>query len=366
MERTFEDHLAVREMTPLLIGLAGPSGCGKTYSALRLANGIQRVSGGKIFGIDTEGRRMLHYADEFNFQHVPFNPPFGSLDYLLAIRYCAEHGAHIVIVDSMSHEHEGSGGYLELHAAEEERLQGNAAARFAAWQVPSKERNHLIQGILQLPLTFVFCFRSKEKLKPGKEDGKSVMRELGWMPIGGQAFLYEMTVCCLLPPNARGTPSWKTEDFSEEQALWIKKGKAFDGLFKQKQQLTEEIGEAMAKWATGGKPYLAGALPALPVHQEILKPKTGPDESEPCPVCKTNVPRCRECRYTMVFVPSGITRKLHEVYSAFWSCPNHCKDSKDRRKNTNVRAADQHAILTGAPPTIKKSDSDDLLQNIHS
>src|SRR6266849_4599710 len=77
MARKFEDRPAVREATPLLIGLVGPSNSGKTFSALRLATGIQRVSGGDIWGIDTESRRMLHYADKFKFRHVPFGAPFG-------------------------------------------------------------------------------------------------------------------------------------------------------------------------------------------------------------------------------------------------------------------------------------------------
>ena len=46
--RTFEDRPATRDKVPLLVGLMGPSGSGKTFSALRLATGIQTVSGGDI------------------------------------------------------------------------------------------------------------------------------------------------------------------------------------------------------------------------------------------------------------------------------------------------------------------------------
>ena len=77
MGRTFEDREAVREQVPLLVGLMGPSGGGKTFSALRLATGFQRVSGGDIFVIDTEARRALHYADRFKFRHIAFPAPFG-------------------------------------------------------------------------------------------------------------------------------------------------------------------------------------------------------------------------------------------------------------------------------------------------
>jgi predicted ABC-type transport system involved in lysophospholipase L1 biosynthesis ATPase subunit len=91
--RTFGDKPAVREKTPLLVGLVGPSGTGKTFSALRLAAGVQRVSGGDVFVVDTEARRALHYADRFKFRHVQFDAPFGPLDYLAAIEHCVRKGA---------------------------------------------------------------------------------------------------------------------------------------------------------------------------------------------------------------------------------------------------------------------------------
>jgi ABC-type dipeptide/oligopeptide/nickel transport system ATPase subunit len=91
-QRKFDDVPAVRESVPLLIGLMGPSGSGKTYSALRLATGIQEVTGGDIYFIDSEARRALHYADSFKFKHVQLDPPFGSLDYLAAIEHCVKQG----------------------------------------------------------------------------------------------------------------------------------------------------------------------------------------------------------------------------------------------------------------------------------
>src|SRR4051812_34294852 len=122
--RTFDDRPATREKTPILVGLVGPSGTGKTYSALRLAAGFQRVSGGETYLIDTEARRALHYAEKFTFRHRAFGAPFSPLDYLSAIEHCVKKGATTIIVDSMSHEHEGPGGVLEMHTAEHARLGG--------------------------------------------------------------------------------------------------------------------------------------------------------------------------------------------------------------------------------------------------
>ena len=120
--RQFHSTTAVRESVPLLIGLMGCSSSGKTFSALRLATGIQRVTGGDIYVIDTESRRALHYADQFKFEHVAFDAPFGSLDYLAAMKFCADRGAKVIVIDSMSHEHSGPGGYLLTQEAELDRM----------------------------------------------------------------------------------------------------------------------------------------------------------------------------------------------------------------------------------------------------
>src|SRR5258708_34193941 len=145
LQRKFDDKPAVREQVPLLIGRMGPSGSGKTYSALRLATGIHEVTGGEIYVIDTEARRALHYAEQFKFRHVQFDAPFGSLDYLAAIRHCVAKGAKVIVIDSMSHEHSGPGGYLLTQEAEVQRMAGDDYAKrervkMAGWIKPSNYR----------------------------------------------------------------------------------------------------------------------------------------------------------------------------------------------------------------------------------
>ncbi len=257
--RQFESHPAVRAEVPLLIGLMGPSGGGKTLSALRLARGIQRIRGGDICYIDTEADRALHYAppfkfagEEFRFQHVPFRAPFGSLDYLSAIRYCVEQKrASVVVVDSMSHEHEGEGGYLLTQEAELQRIAGDnqekrERAKFTAWIKPAAHRRHLINGLLQLKSTFIFCFRAKEKTKP-VTGGKPI--DLGWMPIAGEEFLFEMTVTALLLPRADGVPTWHSEKSGE--SMMMKLPEQFRDLFARREPISEAHGVAMAEWARG-------------------------------------------------------------------------------------------------------------------
>lgn len=260
--RTFEAKPAVRESVPLLVGLMGPSGGGKTYSALRLATGIQRIAGGDIYGIDTEARRMLHYADRFRFKHIQFDAPFGSLDYLAAIRQCVKAGAGVVIVDSMSHEHEGPGGLLDYHDRELDRIAGDDhgkrdRVKMLAWQKPKSARQQMISGILQLNANFIFCFRAKEKLKivPGKQPVPQ-----GFMPIAGEELVFEMTVNCLLLPHADGVPAWRSDQVGER--MMMKLPEQFREIFAKEQPLSESIGEKLAAWAKGGATGTATAAPA--------------------------------------------------------------------------------------------------------
>ncbi len=259
MTRTFTALPAVRESVPLLIGLTGPSGGGKTFSALRLATGIQTVTGGDIYAVDTEARRMLHYADKFKFRHLQFDAPFGSLDYLAAIRHCAEQGAKVIIVDSMSHEHEGPGGLLDYQAREFERLGSRDAVKMLAWQKPKAARQQLLNGILQIPANFIFCFRAKEKIK--MTGGKVVPQ--GFMPIAGEEFVFEMTVNALLMPHADGVPTWQSDEPGER--MMMKLPEQFRTVFAERRPLSEEIGRELAAWAAGG------SSPADETFDAILK-----------------------------------------------------------------------------------------------
>lgn len=244
--RTFASKPATRERTPILVGLIGPSGTGKTYSALRLAAGFQRVNGGDTYVIDTEARRALHYADRFRFVHVPFGAPFSPLDYLDAVNYCVGKGATTIIIDSMSHEHEGPGGVLEWHANAHAEMGGNPKTSMLAWQKPKAARRRLINSLLQVPCNFIFCFRAKEKMKmvPGKDPVP-----LGFMPIAGEEFVFEMTLKCLLLPGANGFPTWAPGNQGEK--MMVKLPEQFRGLFESQPQLTEDIGEKLATWAAG-------------------------------------------------------------------------------------------------------------------
>jgi hypothetical protein len=285
-DRKFAVSDAKRERVPLLIGLTGPSGGGKTFSALRLATGIQTVTGGDIYFIDTESRRALHYADKFKFKHVPFEAPFGSLDYLAALQFCVKSGAGVVIVDSMSHEHEGPGGMVDLHDQIVDRMAGNDYAKrervkMLAWSDPKQKRRALINGILQLNANFIFCFRAKNTSKPVKgNNGKTEVQQMGFMPIAGEEFVFEQTLNALLLPGAGGVPTWSSNEIGER--TMIKLPEQFAALRDRNKPLDESVGKRLAMWSTGSptlvktaddeRTFTASDAGPAEQHQDTLTP----------------------------------------------------------------------------------------------
>lgn len=329
MARTFEAKPAVRESVPVLVGLMGPSGGGKTVSALRLATGMQQVTGGDIYAIDTEARRMLHHADAFKFKHLQFDAPFGSLDYLDAIKHCVKQGAKNIIVDSMSHEHEGPGGMIDFQEKELDRMAGDdygkrERMKMLAWQKPKAARRALINGLLQLNANFIFCFRAKNTVKPMKVNGKTEIVPQGFMPIAGDEFVFEMTVNCLLLPGAKGRPTWQTENAGER--MMIKPARQFDALFAQQKTLDENIGRSLAEWARGGAP----AAKPEPRHDGVQ------DESE----------RLHGLDKTLDAAAKKGTAALQEAWKQIAPADQHSlKAALDRRHKPTAAQADKAASV---------------------
>jgi hypothetical protein len=283
-KREFVATDAKREKVPLLVGLMGPSGGGKTFSALRLAAGIQSVSGGDIYFIDTESRRALHYADKFRFKHVPLDAPFGSLDYLAALQWCVGQGAGVVIVDSMSHEHEGPGGMIDLQDQILTRMAGTdmgkrARMQMLAWAEPKAKRRALINGILQLNSNFIFCFRAKNTSKPGKdENGRNAVIPQGFMPIAGEEFVFEQTLNALLLPGAHGIPTWQSDQIGER--TMIKLPAQFSFLRDREVPLDEKVGAGLARWASGVEKQAKPAAQERFTAQEVGPEESGPDDTQ--------------------------------------------------------------------------------------
>lgn len=236
---TFQFAPAKREQVSLLIALAGASGSGKTYSALRLARGLSTT--GKIAFIDTEARRGLHYASEFDFMHADMRPPFAPVRFVEGIRAAEHAGADVVIIDSFSHEYDGVGGILDWA----DRLAAEGVKSPGNWKEPKLAHKKLMNELLQCRASIIFCLRADEKIEILRENGKTVVRPLGWMPICEKRFMFEMTASFTLTPDRPGIPNFSLPHKLQQQHR---------GMFDDQQPIGEESGEALAEWARGGDP----------------------------------------------------------------------------------------------------------------
>ena len=257
----FRNAKKVNESIPLLIEIAGPSWSGKTYSALRLATGI----GGPVFFVDTEEGRGAHYRHKFDYQYVKMQPPFTYRRYMEHVKAAIEAGAKVVIIDSISHGHEGEGGYLQQHDHEVDRMmrasrQSNPkrdAFNAAGWIKPSRDKNDFVLalGRLALDVPLIFCFRAKEKIKLLKDEkGRTQIVDAGWQPITSAGIDFEMTLRLMLPANSGGVP-----DLTFESTKVLEEHRAIIG---EDTPLSEEMGQALAQWA-------ANAPKAGPVEIDV-------------------------------------------------------------------------------------------------
>ena len=104
---------AERQRAKIKMALQGPSGSGKTYSSLLLAFGLSG-SWNKIAVIDTENHSANLYAHLGEYNVVNIGAPYNPEKYIDAIKLCEDAGMDVIIIDSISHEWDGSGGILDL------------------------------------------------------------------------------------------------------------------------------------------------------------------------------------------------------------------------------------------------------------
>lgn len=241
----FQLRPAVRENTPLIIGLAGPSKSGKTYSAHRLAQGI--APGGRIAMLNAEGARGHQYADRFKYLACDIEPPYSYARYTEAIQAIAKEGVDVLIIDSISHAHDGPGGMLEAHDRELDRLAGKDDYKrrermtWTAWIRPKAAENSFIYAMLGLRCPVILCFRAKEKMEIRKGEEP---KNLGYQPIASDRISFETIFTLLLPPHSKGVPDMKLSDMREPFDAMVPEGKPVD----------EALGVALREWATGGRP----------------------------------------------------------------------------------------------------------------
>ena len=239
MSHTFRP--AVRQNTPLIIGLAGPTKSGKTMSAHRLALGL--AQGGTVAMINAEGPRGHQYADTFTYVACDLAAPFRPAAYTEALEEAAKIRPATLIIDSASHMHDGPGGILEWHDEIARRMAKGDEARLEkmnapAWVEPKAAENHFVYQMLSMQCPVILCVRAKEKIKITPA-GKWI--DLGWQPIAGERVAFETLFTLMLPPHSKGTPDLSISDMREP----------FDAMVPQDRPIDEDLGRQLAAWAAG-------------------------------------------------------------------------------------------------------------------
>jgi hypothetical protein len=131
---------------------------------------------------------------------------------------------------------------------------------------------------------FILCFRAKESSVPvqrveegnnGRTYTKTEVVNQGFVPIGGDDFVYECTLCALLPPAARGVPMWKPELVGERRMVKVpEQFRSVEELHDQ--PLNEELGEQLARWALGRAGATDGQRTTPPAEEGSARPAATP------------------------------------------------------------------------------------------
>lgn len=175
-----------RENVKLRLGISGPSGFGKTYSALQLAYGL---SGDwtKVGVIDTENSSASLYSHLGAFNVLDLNHPYSPERYIEAIGVCESAGMEVIIIDSISHEWNGTGGCLHIH--------GQLGGRFQDWAKVTPRHQTFIDKILSSKCHIITTTRRKidYSLDIGS-NGRTIVVKHGTKEITREGFEYELTV----------------------------------------------------------------------------------------------------------------------------------------------------------------------------
>lgn len=254
---------AKRKKAKLRLALTGPSGSGKSYSALLIAKGL----GGKVAAIDTEKGSLSLYEGMVPFDVAELAPPYTPERYIDAIHAAEKAGYNVLIIDSATHEWNGSGGCLELvDQVASAKYRGNS---WSAWNEITPRHRDFVDAIMQSNMHVIATMRSKTETAQVEENGKKRVAKIGMKSEQRDGIEYEFTAVLDLVHD--GHYALASKDRTE----------LFMG--KDPRPITEETGRILLAWLESGvdapikeapkaapKPKAQNAAVALGAAAEIL------------------------------------------------------------------------------------------------
>lgn len=237
----FQAVKATRELIWTKVALMAPSGGGKTYSGLKMATGMLEKlkelgleQNGRILMANTESSRGRYYADEFDFDIVDVPPPHEPEKYVELINWAVEQDYPILLLDSSSHEWEGSGGCLELHQ--------KAGGSYQAWARVTPRHDAFITKIADSPIHIIATMRGKDAYEIEKgENDKIKVKKLGIGAKQREGFEYEFTCTFLIDQKTNMAEPQKDNTHLFEDKIGIK--------------INEDHGKKLIEWANSGEGY---------------------------------------------------------------------------------------------------------------
>lgn len=222
---------AERKKAKLRLAITGPSGSGKTWGALEIAKGL----GGRIAVIDTERGSASLYSHRADFDTLELDAPFVPEKFTNAIKAAEDAGYDVIIIDSTTHEWNGTGGCLELvDELARSKFKGNT---WSAWSVVTPRHRAFVDAILHSKAHIISTMRSKTETAQTEKDGRKQVVKLGMKSEQRDGTEYEYTVVLDLSHDGHYAVASKDRT----------------GLFSgDPKPLTVETGEALKGWLESG------------------------------------------------------------------------------------------------------------------
>lgn len=174
----------------LKVGVSGPSGAGKTLGALSLAHQLASAPD-KVAVLDTENDSASLYSDTYPFDVIGIEAPYLSAKYQDGIEAAVAAGYEALVIDSISHQWDGSGGILQR----KEEVDARGGNHFSNWAPFTKEHNAFRAALLSAPLHLICTMRSKQAYQVEEGGKKAAPKKLGLQPIQREGMEYEFTLC---------------------------------------------------------------------------------------------------------------------------------------------------------------------------
>lgn len=210
MNRKFIIEDAEREKLKARIGLTGATNCGKTYTSLIIAGGLLISEGevdengkplwSKVAVIDTERKRSLFYAQNGvfgKFKHINFEPPYDPNDLKDLIKDLEKMDIKVVIIDSLTHFWNGTGGILDQvnKRTRASRTKNSYTDGWGGEGGGTETQNSMIDEILGCNMHTICTFRQKMDYTIEKnEEGRTVINKIGVKPVQRDDLEYEFDI----------------------------------------------------------------------------------------------------------------------------------------------------------------------------